>query len=106
MHCATEGPNQVFCLLFKSEAWLLRSPQTDEYDLLNVQGEWSIWVGRIDTTKVSISCNTCNDDVDCNLNGECQDNGTCKCRIGATSYLGTHCEIQLKESCGTIKSGE
>jgi len=87
-----------------SEAWLLRSPETEEYDLLNVAGEWNIWVGRIDTTKVSFSCNACNDDVDCNLNGVCQEDGTCKCKLGATSYLGTHCEIQLKESCGTIKS--
>ena len=46
------------------ETWLLRSPETDEYDLLNVQGEWSIWLGRIDTTSVSISCNRCREDAD------------------------------------------
>lgn len=84
----TEGRNEVFLSPFiQSEAWLLRSPETEEYDLLNVQGEWNIWLGRIATTKVSISCNACNDNTDCNLNGVCQEDGTCKCKSGAVREL-------------------
>ena len=93
------------------ETWLLRSPETDEYDLLLEQGKWSIWLGRIDTTSVSISCNRCREDADCNLNGKCEDDGTCTCKTaeetGGTNYIGTHCEVKLKEStCGTIMSEE
>lgn len=88
----------------ESESWLLRSPETTEYDLLDVPGDWSIWLGVIDTSTVSYSCNRCNEDTDCNLNGNCID-GKCMCnRDEGADYLGTHCQVKLKESCGTISS--
>lgn len=60
----------------------------------------------IDTTTVSYSCNACNEDSDCNLNGNCV-NRKCVCNSGGgTDYLGTHCQVKLKESCGTIISEE
>jgi len=90
-----------------SESWLLRSPPTEDFDLLSTTAkDWSIWLGRIDTTRVNIACNLCIDDTDCNLNGYCQPDGTCLCKegLGGLSYIGSHCEIKLKEECGTIKS--
>ena len=87
--------------------WILRSPQTDTYDLLDVSGtDWQVWVGIIGTTRVTFSCNTCNDDVDCNLNGECV-NGECVCNSGGgTKYIGMHCEGKIKDGCQSIISGE
>lgn len=82
--------------------WLLRSPQTDEFDLMNVGTDWSIWTGVIGKTQVSFACNKCSDNTDCNLNGQCID-GECKCNNGAgVQYLGTHCETKLSDSCRTI----
>lgn len=91
-----------------SASWLLRSPETTEFDLLNVQGDWSIWLGRIDTTRVGMSCNECMSDTDCNLNGICQKDGTCKCKVDqvGNGFIGTRCEIKLKSGCGTIMSEE
>lgn len=63
----------------EEEAWLLTSPKTEEYDLLEVAGDWRIWLGKIETTKVSIACNECDNAADCNLNGQCVD-GVCKCK--------------------------
>eukprot|EP00585_Thalassiosira_rotula_P005858 CAMPEP_0196159518 /NCGR_PEP_ID=MMETSP0910-20130528/46361_1 /TAXON_ID=49265 /ORGANISM="Thalassiosira rotula, Strain GSO102" /LENGTH=684 /DNA_ID=CAMNT_0041424439 /DNA_START=132 /DNA_END=2186 /DNA_ORIENTATION=+ len=89
----------------ESEPWLLRSPETDEFDLLNVVGEWSIWFGVIDTTHLSYSCTKCNTDTDCNLNGLCVD-GDCECNVEEeTSYLGPHCEVKLKDKCASIFDG-
>jgi len=86
----------------QSESWLLRSPETDAYDLLDVPGEWSIWLGVIGTTTVNYSCDWCNEDTECNLNGKCI-NQICVCSSGkGISYLGTHCEVKLKDECGTI----
>jgi len=95
----------------ESEPWLLRSPDTEEYDLLNVASEWNIWFGVIDTTHVTYSCTECNSNTDCNLNGNCV-NGECECLVetveeggGGISYLGPHCEVKLKDKCGTIFDG-
>ncbi len=54
----------------EEEPWLLRSPETDSYDLLTVGGSWGIWLGRIDNTEVNYACNACNEAADCNLNGQ------------------------------------
>lgn len=53
--------------------WLLRSPDTSEYDLLKVVGNWKVWVGVIGKADVSIATNLCNDETDCNLHGQCVD---------------------------------
>jgi len=82
--------------------WLLRSPETDSYDLLEVNPSWSIWVGVIGSTSVSITCNECNDNTDCNLNGQCVD-GSCQCYRGdGAQFLGMHCETKLTDECQTI----
>mmetsp|Transcript_12411 Transcript_12411/g.22465 ORF Transcript_12411/g.22465 Transcript_12411/m.22465 type:complete len:278 (+) Transcript_12411:967-1800(+) len=89
----------------KSEPWLLRSPETDEFDLLNVGGDWNIWFGVIDTTHLTYSCTECNTNTDCNLNGQCVNN-ECKCNVEEeTSYLGPHCEVKLKDKCVSIFEG-
>ena len=62
--------------------WLLRSPETNEFDLSNVDGDWSIWTGVIGRTEVSIVCNECSSEIDCNLNGKCVD-GECECKSEA-----------------------
>ena len=61
--------------------WLLRSPESPEsYDLLDVSGEWSIWVGVINHgAQLSVTCNECMSSTDCNLNGVCLQNKTCDC---------------------------
>lgn len=82
--------------------WLLRSEETDEFDLLKVDSNWKIWTGVIVETKVSYACNVCIDESDCNMNGECY-NGECKCNYeDGVQYLGTHCETKLKDSCRTV----
>ena len=58
--------------------WLLRSPYTTEFDLLNVESKWQVWVGVIGTSEVSIVTNECRDNADCNLNGDCVE-GKCSC---------------------------
>ena len=51
------------------------------------------------------SCNVCEDNSDCNLNGECNEDGECECNEWEGGvYLGTHCEVKLKESCRNITS--
>jgi len=50
------------------------------------------------------TCDKCDDDADCNLNGVC-DNGKCQCRKqDGVMYLGEHCEVQLKDECRTISN--
>ncbi|KAL7549894.1 hypothetical protein ACHAWF_013153 [Thalassiosira exigua] len=79
--------------------WLLRSPDTDAYDLLEVTGEWSVWVGVIKKdAEVKVTCNYCRSDIDCNLNGKCIE-GKCNCTSAAGHY-GLHCE--LREPCQKI----
>jgi len=82
--------------------WLLRSPETDSFDLLEVGSQWSVWIGSIATTTVSTECDFCSSDVDCNLNGNCID-GLCDCHdeYGA-QFLGTHCQTKVLDSCRTI----
>ena len=84
--------------------WLLRSPDTDAYDLLDVPNtDWSIWIGTINkNAQMSVTCNRCkgkpnfliypafftlvltpffytlSDNTECNLNGQCID-GECVC---------------------------
>lgn len=42
--------------------WLLRSPDTDAYDLMDVSSDWEIWVGIIDgDAKMSVTCDECTD---------------------------------------------
>ena len=84
--------------------WLLRSPQTDEFDLLEIYGSWQVWTSGIRDTSVSIKCNECSSDSDCNLNGVCnKGTGKCECDVNENAiYLGTHCEVKLKNDCRTI----
>jgi len=91
--------------------WLLRSPETDTYDFLEVgDGKWEIWAGVISETTVSSKCNLCENDSDCNLNGDCNlDTGKCECHdhLGDNiTFIGTHCEVRVKDQCRTIISEE
>jgi hypothetical protein len=48
------------------------------------------------------SCNKCEENADCNLNGECN-NGKCECnKEEGVLYLGEHCEVTLKDECHNI----
>lgn len=61
-----------------------------------------MWIGVIGKAEVSIATNLCSDETDCNLNGQCRD-GKCICnREDGVRYLGTHCEIRLRDACETI----
>eukprot|EP00984_Skeletonema_dohrnii_P016809 scaffold7526_cov115-Skeletonema_dohrnii-CCMP3373.AAC.8 len=66
--------------------WLLRSEETDVYDIEQVQGPWQVWAGVIGKTDVDITCNECNDNADCNLNGECTKDGKCECYDDVEGY--------------------
>lgn len=45
--------------------WLLRSPETDSFNLLEVSGDWSIWTGVINTGASFHSyCNSCDSEAD------------------------------------------
>lgn len=47
--------------------WLLRSPRTDSFDLIEVAeaGGWEVWKGVKDVDyTISITCNDCGDDAD------------------------------------------
>jgi len=39
--------------------WLLRSEETDVFDIEEVEGQWQVWAGVISNAEVSISCNEC-----------------------------------------------
>mmetsp|Transcript_21329 Transcript_21329/g.32560 ORF Transcript_21329/g.32560 Transcript_21329/m.32560 type:complete len:501 (-) Transcript_21329:217-1719(-) len=88
--------------------WLLRSEETDVYDIEEVQGPWQVWAGVIGKTDVDITCNECNDNADCNLNGECKKDGKCECfkDVEGVQFIGQHCEVRLKDDCHTIYGGE
>jgi len=88
--------------------WLLRSQDTEVYDIEEVEGPWQVWQGVIDTTNVRIACNECGGKADCNLNGICKKNGECECSDNDEGqvFLGSHCEVILKDNCRTIVGGE
>lgn len=72
--------------------WLLKSPSTKSYDLMELNGDWSIWKGVIShNAHLSVTCNECNEDTDCNLNGVCIDT---KCSCTNDNYYGLHCELE------------
>ncbi|KAL9180841.1 hypothetical protein ACHAXT_011294 [Thalassiosira profunda] len=82
--------------------WLLRSPPTEAFDLLEVEGTWQVWVGVIGRADVTIESNLCLDSADCNLNGDCVD-GACQCFTDdGAQFLGTHCEVKLRDNCRSI----
>ncbi|KAL9186453.1 hypothetical protein ACHAXT_005691 [Thalassiosira profunda] len=82
--------------------WLLRSPPTETFDLLEVEGNWQVWVSVIAEADVSIAATGCQGSSDCNFNGDCID-GQCNCYDqDEVEFLGTHCEVRLKENCKTI----
>ncbi|KAL7533329.1 hypothetical protein ACHAXR_009453 [Thalassiosira sp. AJA248-18] len=92
-----------FCFLSEECNWLARSPETEGFDLLDVDGKWQIWTGAIVETDISIKCNACSDDYDCNLNGICNNYGKCDCDVDKhVVYLGTHCEVKLEDYCRSI----
>ncbi len=79
--------------------WLLRSPTTDSYDLLEVLGDWSIWTGVIENgVTIHVSCNECESESDCNFHGKCMDR-VCYCNteddVGYGRFTGTHCQHPL-----------
>jgi len=61
-------------------SWLLRSPETAEYNLVDVDREdWSVWTGIIvQGNDVAITCNECEKEADCNYHGACV-KGKCEC---------------------------
>lgn len=82
-------------------SWLLRSPQTESFDITELaeDTEWFVWRGLVHSDyKVHIECVECDNDADCNYKGVCSDE-TCDC---ADDYFGTHC--QFEQPCEVIRS--
>ena len=87
--------------------WLLRSEETSEFDLLQVDRHWKIWVGAIGSAEIDMACNECESEDDCNLNGLCTVEKICACKKeNGVEYLGNHCEVSLRDECRTITGGE
>ena len=68
---------------------------TEEYDILSTtDGAWEAWIGIEGEVKplaqVSITCNDCSEQSDCNHHGECRGE-RCECQ---SEYFGAHCEFQ------------
>lgn len=78
--------------------WLLRSPETFSFNLLDVSGDWSIWTGTINNgATFQTSCNECDSgsETDCNYHGKCGTDRRCECDLGDDGYklyTGIHCE--------------
>ena len=72
------------------------------------QGPWQAWQGVIETTDVLIACNECRNEADCNLNGVCNEGGSCDCyeNVEGSTFLGPRCEVVLKDNCRTIIGGK
>lgn len=88
-------PEEVEC------PWLIKSQRTEEYSLLDVTGEWTIWTGSVKRDNLfSVVDNECFGAVDCNFNGKCRSDGSCICDGG---FFGTHCEHA--PACPLITSG-
>ncbi|KAL7478407.1 hypothetical protein ACHAW6_004170 [Cyclotella cf. meneghiniana] len=69
--------------------WLLISPQTESYDLIEMAQEeyWSMWKGTVmKNYEVYISCNECHKSSDCNYHGHCA-NHKCHCNQGGNLYI-------------------
>ncbi|KAL7537688.1 hypothetical protein ACHAXR_008009, partial [Thalassiosira sp. AJA248-18] len=92
----TKGSDESSC------PWLLRSSDTDAYSVMDVDGTWEVWVGVIqDEAKVSVTCNECDVDTDCNLNGVCMKSNK-RCHCTNPEFVGSHCH--LEKPCPTIIS--
>jgi len=83
--------------------WLLRSPETDDFDIISVaeEGGWSVWKGVVGTNyPITVTCNECSSNADCNYHGECVDE-KCICDDDL-DYFGIYCE--LAKPCQQIRS--
>ena len=81
-------------------SWLVKSQTTESYDLIHVgkENHWFVWKGLIESNqKVSIECNGCRDNSDCNYNGECLGR-ECVCNEG---YFGALC--QFTKPCNVVR---
>ena len=59
---------------------------------MDVSDDWSIWKGVIShNAQLSLICNECKEDTDCNLNGVCIDK---KCSCTNDNYYGLHWELE------------
>jgi len=90
----SKGENDEGCL------WLLRSPETESFDLSDVSTEgWSIWTGNIEySNSLHIKEIVCNSNADCNYHGSCNGNNGCVCEEG---WRGESC--QLEEFCEVVQ---
>ena len=81
-------------------SWLLRSPNTDSFDIIELSEEnnWFVWQGLIENDyPVAIECNECDDESGCNYNGRCVDE-ECIC---SPKYFGIQC--QFERPCDVIR---
>jgi len=82
-------------------SWLLKSPETDSYDIIELaeESEWFVWKGLIESEyRISIECNECDDHAGCNYSGKCVDE-ICDCD---DEHFGILC--QYERPCPVIRS--
>eukprot|EP00804_Cyclotella_cryptica_P006522 CCRYP_012789-RB/>CCRYP_012789-RB protein AED:0.24 eAED:0.24 QI:253/1/1/1/0.71/0.8/15/71/708 len=83
--------------------WLLISPETESFDLIEMAREeyWSMWKGAVvKNYEVYIICNECHGSSDCNYHGHCT-NQKCHCDGG---FYGISCEHE--SPCEVLQSSK
>ena len=89
--------------------WLLKSSETTEFNLLEVGGDWKIWIGTVSNgADFQVFCNECDGEVDCNYHGQCVDK-RCDCSDSEfdrqlEGYFGKSC--QFKKPCLQMQGGK
>lgn len=80
---------------------------------MDVPTQWEIWVGVINQeAELSIHCNACTDETDCNMNGVCtasatKDENICDCSETVSlhadrCYLSTKCDLITLSSIASV----
>ena len=85
--------------------WLARTEMYNDFDLLEPDRTWEVWTGAVQEATVSVTNNKCEDDSECNLNGECIDD-KCECFEGAgVQFFGLDCGVTLEDKCHDLTHG-
>lgn len=94
--CACALVAKVNC----EDSWLAKSTETKSYSLVeSSQDVWDLWTGIVlPGTSISVTCNECNSESDCNYNGPCKEK-KCDCY---ESHFGQQC--QFKTPCDVLVS--
>ena len=87
--------------------WLVKSEDTSDFNILEVDQDWKIWTGTVSNgANFQVYCTECEGEVDCNYHGQCVDKH-CKCEKSINDidgYYGYSC--QFEKPCLRMRGGE